>query len=549
MGVFVYILMSKKRILICAESGHINSGFGNYTKEIVSRLYRSNKYDIAELSCYRSIKTPKTEPWKIYPVIPTADTQAHKEYNANPINQFGQWLFDFVLIDFKPNIVFDFRDPWMFGYQDHSNFRRFFHWLIVPTYDSTPPKADFMTLFNNANSLMFHTHWAKNDYETLNGCDNSNIKGVLSDSVDVNQFKPISHSKSFHKQSLGIPQNAFVIGSVMRNQKRKLIPDLFNVTKEIIKNNPNKNILLYLHSSYPDFNGWDIPSLILEHGLQNHIVLTYICKSCKKFHVSRFQTAHSICPSCGNICGISGVAEGVTTKQLVEIYNTFDIYIQYSICEGFGIPQVEAAACGVPVITMNHGAMNEVGTNIGASIVDIDRVFIELETLAQRVYPNNTQCIQHIQNYINMDAKEYKSLCKTTRSKLLDHYSWDKTYETLESVIDNIDLSNLYDWNMPKIEYKQKYDVRNDITIREQIYDIIDNVLMDKYLKKTNFIEEMIKNVTNRFVSTDRGITGYNEQQAISLLGNYMTGRLFTEAVRVGNAPMPEYMKEILEYA
>lgn len=539
----------KKRILVCAESGHVNSGFGNYTREIISRLHRSGKYDVAELSCYRSIKTPKTEPWKIYPVIPTAGTVAHQEYNSNPINQFGQWLFDFVLIDYKPNIVFDFRDPWMFGYQDHSNFRRFFHWLIVPTYDSSPPKADFMTLFNNADSLMFHTHWAKKDYESLNGCGNNNVKGVLSDSVDVDQFKPISYTKSFHKQNLGIPHNAFIIGSVMRNQKRKLIPDLFSVTKQVIQNNPNKNIFLYLHTSYPDFNGWDIPSLILEYGLQNHVLLTYVCRNCKKFHVSRFQTAFNGCPFCNNICGISGVGEGVTTQQLVEVYNTFDVYVQYSICEGFGIPQVEAAACGVPVITMNHGAMNEVGNNIGASIVDIDRAFVELETLAQRVYPDNDQCVEYIQKYIDMDQASYRKLSLTTRSKLLDHYSWDKTYQILENTIDNIDVSNLFSWDMPKIDYKKTYEAKNNLTFRQQIYDILDNVLMDNYLKKTNFIEDMIKNVTNKFISTDRGINGYNEQQAVALLEKYMTGRLFTEAVRVGEAAMPDHMKEIIEYA
>ena len=60
--------MTKKRIMMVGESSHVKSGFGNYTKEILSRLYATNKYEIAELSCYRTPEDPKTEPWKIYPV-------------------------------------------------------------------------------------------------------------------------------------------------------------------------------------------------------------------------------------------------------------------------------------------------------------------------------------------------------------------------------------------------------------------------------------------------------------------------------------------------
>ena len=41
----------KKRIMMLTESGHIMSGFGNYTRNILSRLHKTGKYEIAELSC------------------------------------------------------------------------------------------------------------------------------------------------------------------------------------------------------------------------------------------------------------------------------------------------------------------------------------------------------------------------------------------------------------------------------------------------------------------------------------------------------------------
>ena len=45
--------MNKKRILFCTESSHIQSGFGNFSRSIISRLHKEG-YDVAELSCYRT---------------------------------------------------------------------------------------------------------------------------------------------------------------------------------------------------------------------------------------------------------------------------------------------------------------------------------------------------------------------------------------------------------------------------------------------------------------------------------------------------------------
>jgi glycosyltransferase involved in cell wall biosynthesis len=41
-------------------------------------------------------------------------------------------------------------------------------------------------------------------------------------------------------------------------------------------------------------------------------------------------------------------------------YNAADLFIYPSICEGFGIPLVEAMACGVPVVTSFGSSLEEV---------------------------------------------------------------------------------------------------------------------------------------------------------------------------------------------
>lgn len=50
----------------------------------------------------------------------------------------------------------------------------------------------------------------------------------------------------------------------------------------------------------------------------------------------------------------------VATKDLVEIYNLATIYCQISLAEGFGLPVLEAMACGCPVLTSRTGSLPEI---------------------------------------------------------------------------------------------------------------------------------------------------------------------------------------------
>jgi glycosyltransferase involved in cell wall biosynthesis len=50
---------------------------------------------------------------------------------------------------------------------------------------------------------------------------------------------------------------------------------------------------------------------------------------------------------------------GLSREELAELYNMFDLYACPSTAEGFGIPLVEAQACGVPVVATKFSAMEE----------------------------------------------------------------------------------------------------------------------------------------------------------------------------------------------
>lgn len=51
----------------------------------------------------------------------------------------------------------------------------------------------------------------------------------------------------------------------------------------------------------------------------------------------------------------------IESEDLVAIYNMATIYIQPSLYEGFGLPVLEAMACGTAVVSSNAGSLREVG--------------------------------------------------------------------------------------------------------------------------------------------------------------------------------------------
>ena len=50
----------------------------------------------------------------------------------------------------------------------------------------------------------------------------------------------------------------------------------------------------------------------------------------------------------------------VVDEDLPMLYNCADIFVYPSLYEGFGLPPLEAMACGIPVITSNTSSLPEV---------------------------------------------------------------------------------------------------------------------------------------------------------------------------------------------
>ena len=142
--------MRKKRILFCGEATYLNTGYATYGREVLKRLHETDKYELAEFASYGTLEDASSHgiPWVFYPNMPDQTNKAQvDEYNSLPTNQFGEWRFEEVLLDFKPDIVFDIRDFWMLDYQQRSPFRRMFHWVIMPTVDAATKNEQWIATY------------------------------------------------------------------------------------------------------------------------------------------------------------------------------------------------------------------------------------------------------------------------------------------------------------------------------------------------------------------------------------------------------------------
>lgn len=437
--------MRKKRILFCSEATFLNTGYATYIREVMSYLHSTGRYELGELACYGQRNDPRglSLPWHYYGVQPNKEFEprASKEeiesYESNPFNQFGEFIFEDVCLDFKPDIVFDIRDFWMLEFVERSPFRKLFKWVIMPTVDAAPQARQWISTYSSADAVLSYSEWSGEVMQEQSG-GKINYVGTAPPSANP-AYQPLD--KNLCRESLGLDKDLNIIGTVMRNQRRKLYPDLFEAFAIFLNTQTDRNkFKLYCHTSYPDL-GWDIPELLQQHGLSTSVYFTYICEDTKKIFASLFAGAVCESPFTGKCnATMCNVREGATYEQLATVMNCFDVYVQYANSEGFGLPQVEAAACGIPVMSVDYSAMSSVVRNLGGIALRPKTTYKELETGCFRAVPDNRDTAQVFYGFFANEQEYRDKLSKNALDGFKKYYQWDLTGERLATVFDSFEI-------------------------------------------------------------------------------------------------------------
>lgn len=457
----------KLRVLWVSQASPLATGFSTYTKNVLTILHETDKYQIAQFGSYMSQNDNRVRdiPWKFYGAMPDIvgidqktgrplyNQQEQQLFRSDNLNQFGKWKFNDVLLDFQPDVVCSIRDWWMDAYTEGSEFRKNFIWIWMPTVDGHPQKNEWLDVYSRLDYCFTYSQYAK---QVLQKQSDGLIKvqKVASPGAELDVMRPLDKGEC--KKRYGLDPKLKVVGTVMRNQPRKLFLRLIDAWKMLYKMNQAEwsRSVLHLHTGMPDV-GFDIPLHLHRTGMINSVTFTWMCDNCGHVFFDHWRADDDFkvdCKKCGqHTARTPNTNKGVDRQTLAEIYNSFDLYVQTSICQGWGMPINEAKACGVPAIATDWTAMSEqVKPGTGCQPIHVETTYTEAQTSQQRALFDRKKCAKKILRYITMSPLEYQKCSQLARKDVLQRYTYEVAASQWSEVLDSTQIRDrLYTWDKP----------------------------------------------------------------------------------------------------
>lgn len=154
---------------------------------------------------------------------------------------------------------------------------------------------------------------------------------VIPHGADLSLFEP--RDRKLCRRLFNLPTDAFVVGSVGTNQFRKRQDLTLLAFADLLQTHPTA--ILVLHCMGGDRQGWDLQQLARYFGIE---------RQCRFVHHEH---------------------PNLSDDDLVSLYNTFDVHVNTSGGEGWGLTSVESAACGTPQLVPDWSATREIWADTG----------------------------------------------------------------------------------------------------------------------------------------------------------------------------------------
>lgn len=289
-------------------------------------------------------------------------------------------------------------------------------------------------------------------------------------------------------------------------------------------------------------------------------MFTYVCQACGNVSPSFFQDARTICRKCGNPSAIlPNTNQGVNEQQLAQILNCFDLYVQYSVCEGFGMPQIEAAGCGVPVMAVDYSAMASILKDVDGIPINVERYFWDAGTSCRRALPDNKDFVEKVHKFFSKPKEMQQKQGRSAMIGAIKNYNYDKTAKVWEKYLDTVQVREGI-WQSPPRVIQPNTNVPPGLTNEQFVRWVIVNTLGEpdklnsymglRMLRDLNYGEafsgggDILHNEASMLamgVKMDR----YSYQQVVERAMELANMRNFFEQYRVGaiKEPTPDFIK------
>jgi len=226
--------------------------------------------------------------------------------------------------DFKADCVVTFQNPWPMDPNMLFKLKNWIAYIPIEFEDVSLPNYQRLSKAYRLISL------SKFGYETLKR------KGLQStlilEAIDTEVFKPMDKQEA--RKELGLPQDTFIWGMVAANKDnppRKSFQQCMDAFKRFSENHKDIKTGMYFHTLLQQAGGFPIQDYANYLGINNSVFFT-------QPYEMMMKSPHPV---------------------INKIMNTFDVLLNPSSGEGFGLPIAEAQGVGVPVIVNDWTSMPE----------------------------------------------------------------------------------------------------------------------------------------------------------------------------------------------
>lgn len=312
-----------KKIVWLSNSPFVPTGYGTQSAQVGERLIDAG-YDLAFVGFYGLEGALGT--WHGATIYPTDHTRLGKYMLPEYVKDHarGEPIEDVLVMTLMDLWVMT--DP-RWGGLARTNGLKMASWMPIDHYP-VPPKTMQALEVTGSHPIAM----SKFGRDALAEME---IKAdYVPHAVDTNIFRPHPRQKDMILK--GISNDVFVVGMVANNQgnapPRKAFPQVFQAFAEF--QSRHEDVFLYLHTDVLGLNeGINLLALANICGIPNNKIGAV---DQFKYHIG-----------------------AVTPEIMARVYSSFDVLAMPSYGEGFGIPLIEAQACGCPVITTDWTAMPE----------------------------------------------------------------------------------------------------------------------------------------------------------------------------------------------
>ena len=473
----------KKKLVYQSDFALAKTGFGRAAKTLLSYLYSTGKYDIIHYCCGLPYNHPEFEktPWKTIGSLPNNQIEMQeisKDPNLARLASYGSYYLDKVIQDEKPDVYIAVQDIWGIDFAVNKKWFNKITSVLWTTLDSLPILP---TAVEAAKKVKNYWIWSKFATDALHDMGFKDVKTVHGPVEAKNFFKINNENKQKLRSKFNIPQDAFIVGFVFRNQLRKSVPNLLEGYALWKRSNPNvKNSFLLLHTHWGE--GWNIYKLADEYNVdKREILTTYVCKNCGDYEIKNFQGQELGCKFCGTEKAqiTTNVGLGITEEQLNEVYNLMDVYCHPFTSGGQEIPIQEAKLTELITLVTNYSCGEELCTDEAASLPLEWSEYREHGTEFRKASTKPNSIAKQLNKVYNMTKQKREEMGRKAREWTIENYSIEKIGKDMEDFIDNAPYTD-YDFLLKEEKRDPTHEVPKIESDSDWIIYMYHNILKMK---------------------------------------------------------------------